>query len=164
MSYARFAAMITVSTVVMFGLMYVNTWSLDHLFFSQTRGWMALLMGAAMAVIMLAFMWSMYRNLKAKIAIMIAGALVLAMSLWLIRSQETVSDIAYMKAMIPHHSIAVMTSDRARIHDPRVRRLADGIIEAQMREIGQMKALINDLHSNPSPAGSPDLPPKRVGQ
>lgn len=164
MSYARFAAMITVSTVVMFGLMYVNTWSLDHLFFSQTRGWMALLMGAAMAVIMLAFMWSMYRNLKAKIAIMIAGALVLAMSLWLIRSQETVSDIAYMKAMIPHHSIAVMTSDRARIRDPRVRRLADGIIEAQMREIGQMKALINDLQGNPSPAGSPDLPPKRVGQ
>lgn len=50
-----------------------------------------------------------------------------------------------MKAMIPHHSIAILTSERAEISDPRVRQLADEIIEAQQREIAEMEALIADL-------------------
>lgn len=163
MSYARFAAMIVTSTLVMFGLMYLNTWAFDHVFYSQTRTWMALLMGAAMAMIMLGFMWSMYGNRKANIAIMAASVAVLAISLWLVRSQETVSDVSYMKAMIPHHSIAVMTSERAHIRDQRVRKLADGILEAQVREIAEMKALIADLQRNPT-SGDKDLPPQPVGQ
>lgn len=164
MSYARFAAMIVTSTVVMFGLMYLNTWAADHVFYSQTRTWMTLLMGAVMAIIMLGFMWDMYRNKTANIAILLGSVFVFAVSLWLVRSQETVSDVAYMKAMIPHHSIAVMTSDRAHIRDPRVRRLADGILEAQVREIGEMKSLIADLEKHPPPAGATNLPPKEVGQ
>ena len=149
MSYARFAAMIAVSTIVMYGLMYLNTWALDHVFFSQTRAWMALLMGAVMAVIMLGFMWSMYKDSRANAAIVLAAAVAFAGSLWLVRSQETVGDVSYMEAMIPHHSIAVMTSERAHIKDPRVRKLADGIIEAQVREIGEMKQLIAELESKP---------------
>ncbi len=141
----------------MFGLMYLNTWALDHVFYSQTRTWMALLMGAIMAVIMLGFMWSMYENKRLNVAILLVA------SLYLIRSQETVSDVAYMKAMIPHHSIAIMTSDRAHIRDPRVRKLADGIIEAQVREIGEMQDLIVALEKNP-PTNSSDLPPKQAGQ
>jgi len=121
-------------------------------------------MSAVMAIIMLAFMWSMYRNAKANVAIMIASAAVFAGSLWLVRSQQTVSDVAYMKAMIPHHSIAVMTSDRARIRDPRVRKLADGILEAQVREIAEMKALIEGLTRNPPSSGAPVLTPRQVGQ
>lgn len=160
MSYARFAAMIVVSTVVMYGLMYLNTWALDHVFFSQTRMWMALVMGAVMAVIMLGFMWGMYRNASANAAIALAAIAVFAVSLWLVRSQETVADVAYMEAMIPHHSIAVMTSERAHIRDPRVRKLADGIIEAQVREIGEMKQLIADLRAHPEPANVKDLPPR----
>jgi len=54
-----------------------------------------------------------------------------------------------MKAMIPHHSIAILTSSHARIDDPRVRELADEIIEAQVREIDEMKALIADLEASP---------------
>jgi hypothetical protein len=164
MSYARFAAMIVTSTILMFGLMYLNTWALDHVFYSQTRTWMALLMGAVMAMIMLAFMWSMYDNKTANIAIMLGSAAVFVISLWLVRSQQTVTDISYMKAMIPHHSIAVMTSDRANIRDPRVRKLADDILEAQVREIGEMKSLIEDLQKNPTPDAAADLPPKQVGQ
>lgn len=164
MTYLRFFAMIAVSTVVMFGLMYLNTWAVDHIFFSQTRMWMALLMGAVMAIIMIGFMWSMYANKNANGAILMGSVVVFAVSLWLIRSQETVSDLAYMKAMIPHHSIAVMTSDRAHLRDPRVRKLADGILEAQVREIGEMKSLIADLQKNPTPSGAPDLQPKQVGQ
>ncbi|MCF8470409.1 MAG: DUF305 domain-containing protein [Parvibaculum sp.] len=145
MSYARFGAMIATSAVVMFGLMYLNTYALDHVWFSQTRAWMALVMGAAMAVVMLGFMWNMYDSRKANIAIVLGAAIVFAGSLWLVRSQETVDDVSYMKAMIPHHSIAIMTSRRAHISDPRVRELADGIIEAQVREIAEMKRLIADL-------------------
>ena len=160
MSYLRFAAMIAVSTVVMFGLMYLNTWALDHVFYSQTRTFMAILMGAAMALIMLGFMWGMYSNRAANVAICLAAAIVFAASLWLVRSQETVGDVAYMKAMIPHHSIAVMTSTRAHIRDPRVRKLADDIIESQMREIGEMKQLIAELNATPTPEGAKDLPPR----
>jgi hypothetical protein len=160
MSYGRFAMMIIVSTAVMFGLMYLNTFALDHVFYSQTRTWMALLMGAVMAIIMLGFMWSMYRDRRLNIAILVASVAVAAVSLWLVRSQATVGDVAYMKAMIPHHSIAVLTSERAHIRDPRVRKLADGIIEAQVREIGEMKQLIADLGAKPVPADAPDLPPR----
>ncbi len=161
MSYARFAAMIAVSTAVMFGLMYLNTYAWAHLAFSQTRTWMALVMGASMAVVMLGFMWSMYENRKANLAILAAAAGVFAGALWLVRSQETVDDAAYMKAMIPHHSIAIMTSERAHIRDPRVRLLADRIIEAQVREIDEMKTLIADLERAPTAEDAPDLPSYR---
>ncbi len=147
MSYARFAAMIITSTIVMFGLMYLNTYALDHVTFSETRTDMALLMGAVMAIIMLAFMLSMYQNKAANIAIFVGALVVSAGSLFLVRSQVTVQDVSYMRAMIPHHSIAIMTSRRAELSDPRVRELADGIIEAQVREIAEMKALIAELEA-----------------
>lgn len=159
MSYVRFGAMIATSTIVMFGLMYLNTYALDHVFFSQTRAWMALLMGAAMAIVMLGFMMGMYKNRLVNSAIVAGSIAAFALSLVLVRSQETVRDVSYMKAMIPHHSIAIMTSERAHIRDPRVRKLADDIIEAQVREIAEMKRLIADLEKNPVPAGAPDLQP-----
>ena len=143
MSYWRFAAMIATSTVVMFGLMYINTYALDHVFWSETRAWMALLMGATMAVIMLSFMLAMYSKRALNIGIFIGAAVVFALSLWLVRSQATITGSEYMRAMIPHHSIAVMTSERAQITDPRVRKLADEIIAAQRREIAEMKYLIS---------------------
>ncbi|HAW61517.1 MAG TPA: DUF305 domain-containing protein [Pseudomonas sp.] len=145
MSYWRFAAMIATSTFVMFGLMYLNTYAFEHVFWSETRAWMALLMGAVMAVIMLSFMLSMYQKKRINIAIYIGSVVVFALTLWLVRSQATVGDAEYMKAMIPHHSIAIMTSERAQITDPRVRKLADEIIAAQRREISEMKYLINEL-------------------
>jgi len=143
--YARFAMMILTSTVVMFGLMYLNTYEVDHVFFSETRAYMALLMGATMAFIMLAFMLGMYTNRSANIAIFLGSVAVFLLSLWLVRSQATVDEVSYMKAMIPHHSIAILTSSRAHISDPRVRKLADGIIETQRREIAEMKGLVKEL-------------------
>lgn len=147
MSYWRFAAMIATSTVVMYGIMYLNTYAFEHVQWSQTRAWMALLMGAVMAVVMLGFMLNMYKKKALNIAIFVGSALVFALALWLVRSQATVGDSDYMKAMIPHHSIAIMTSERAQITDPRVRKLADDIIAAQRREIAEMKSLINELES-----------------
>lgn len=159
MGYGRFAAMIATSTLVMFGLMYLNTYAFDHIFFSQTRMWMSLVMGAAMAFVMLAFMLGMYRNRGVNLAIFAGSILVFGISLWLVRSQETVGDVSYMKAMIPHHSIAILTSERAHIRAPRVRKLADGIIEAQRREIAEMKQLVADLEANSTPDDPPDIPP-----
>lgn len=147
MAYGRFAAMIATSTVVMFILMYLNTYAFEHVFWSETRMWMALLMGASMAVIMLSYMIGMYANRMVNLGIFAGSLLVLALSLWLVRSQATINDSDYMRAMIPHHSIAIMTSERARIVDPRVRKLADEIIEAQRREIAEMRYLINDLEA-----------------
>lgn len=155
--YRRFILMISASTVLMYGLMYLNTYQIDHVFFSQTRMWMALLMGGAMGAVMLAFMWSMYKDRRANLAILAGCAIAFLLGLFLMRSQTTVSDTAYMRAMIPHHSIAIMTSERAHIRDPRVRLLADRIIEAQVREIDEMKALIGDLERNPPPTDAPDL-------
>lgn len=145
MSYWRFAAMIATSTVVMFGLMYVHTYTWDDVRFSETRALMALLMGAVMAIVMLAFMLGMYRKRKVNLAIFVTAAVVLVVTAWLVRSQATVSGLDYMQAMIPHHSIAILTSERARIEDPRVRKLADEIIEAQRKEIAEMKYLIRAL-------------------
>ena len=148
MKYGRFFAMIGTSTLVMFGLMYANTFAMDHVFFSETRVWMAFVMGACMTAIMLGFMLGMYRDAKKNLAIFVGSAAVFAVALWLVRSQQTIDDVDYMKAMIPHHSIAIMTSERAHIRDPRTRELAKRIATAQRREIAEMRYLIADIERN----------------
>ena len=165
MPYWRFAAMIATSTVVMFVLMYLNTYALDHVYWSETRTWMAVLMGASMAVIMLGYMLGMYKNKKVNAAIFAGSIAVFTLSLWLVRSQSTVSGVDYMRAMIPHHSIAVLTSERSQIVDPRVRKLADEIIAAQRREIAEMKYLIRAVSREGAKAQAaigPDAPPEVV--
>ena len=107
MAYSRFFLMIAVSTVLMFGLMYLNTYLISHIFWSETRAYMAIVMGAVMAFVMLAFMLGMYKNRTLNIAIFAGSIIVFAGALWLVRSQVTVQDRAYMRAMIPHHSIAI---------------------------------------------------------
>lgn len=143
--YSRFFLMIAVSTVFMYIMMYLNTYEFSHVYFSRTRFFMALMMGAGMAFVMLGFMWRMYKNKRVNVAILITSVVVFFSSLYMVRSQSTVDDVSWMKAMIPHHSIAILTSERANISDPRVRALADQIIEAQEREIQEMKNLIKEL-------------------
>jgi len=147
-SYWRFMAMVATSTAIMFGLMYLNTFELDHVFWSETRFWMMFVMGGMIMIVMLLFMWGMYRDTKKNVIILAVGAVVFAGALWLVRSQATVDDEDYMSAMIPHHSIAIMTSARANISDPRVRKLADSIIAAQVKEIAEMKLLLEDIEAN----------------
>ena len=148
MSYTRFFAMIVTSTVVMFGLMYLNTYLITHVFFSETRAYMAVLMGAVMAIIMLAFMLGMYTNKNLNIAIFAGSIIVFGAMFWLVRSQTTIGDVSYMRAMIPHHSIAIMTSSRANIEDERTRKLADEIIYAQDKEIAEMRYMIAQIETD----------------
>lgn len=143
--YVRFGVMILVSTVVMFGMMYLNVFHWDHIFYSQTRLFMALMMGAVMAMIMLLFMWKMYENKKWNLAILAVSVLVFCGSLFMVRSQTAVDDVKWMKAMIPHHSIAILTSTNAAIKDPEVKELADDIIQTQKEEIEKMKEMIERL-------------------
>ena len=143
--YLKFTLMIATSTVVMFIMMYLNTYQWDHVYFSETRAYMAFYMGAVMAIIMLAFMGNMYKKTKINLMIYGISVILFAVGLWGVRSQATVNQVDWMQAMIPHHSIAILTSTRADIEDPRVRKLADGIIETQKKEIGEMQALIEDL-------------------
>ncbi|HEY0926344.1 DUF305 domain-containing protein [Brevundimonas sp.] len=157
--WGRFAAMIATSTVVMFFLMYQLVYSLDHALFSLNRLMASLIMGCVMAVIMLGFMWSMYEGKRMKVAIVAAAAILGALLLYMNRAQTLVNDTSFMRAMIPHHSIAINNASKARISDPRVRELADEIIASQVREIEEMKRLIADIERNGERADRP-LPPR----
>ncbi|MFC4404104.1 DUF305 domain-containing protein [Gracilibacillus xinjiangensis] len=143
--YLKFTGMVLTSTIIMFLFKYLSTFQFNHVFFSETRAYMATMMGATMAVIMLIFMRNMLKNRKLNIGILVSSLVVFFLSLFLLRSQTLVDDTDYMEAMIPHHSIAILTSERAVIKDPRVRELADEIIKAQRKEIDEMKKLIEDL-------------------
>lgn len=141
--------MIATSMIAMFFLMYLNSYQIvDHFWFSEMRMYMTLTMGGAMIVIMLGYMLGMYGNSKANLAIFAGGILLVAVSVGMVRSQITVTDVDYMEGMIPHHSIAILTSERAGIDDVRVRQLADRIFETQRREIKEMEWLISDIREN----------------
>ena len=146
--YLKFITMILTSTALMYGATYLNSYSADHIFWSETRFYISLLMGSIMAVIMLGFMRHMYQDKTKNLGIVTGSVLIFAGALYLVRSQSTVNDVSYMRAMIPHHSIAILTSERAQIKDPRVRKLADEIIAAQKKEITEMKILIDNLEKN----------------
>jgi len=133
--YGKFGIMIAVSTFIMYWLMYLNVFQFNHIFFSQTRLYMALIMGSVMAFVMLLFMWGMYKNKTVNFIILGVSALVFSASLWLVRSQTTVADVSWMKTMLPHHSLAILTSERAEIEDPRVKELSEEIIKSQRLEI-----------------------------
>lgn len=148
-SYARFFAMIATSTTAMFFLMYLHSRQIiDHFWFSETRLFMTGIMAGSMMAIMLAFMLHMYPDRRKNALIFVAAAVLMLGSIALVRSQVTVDGIDYMEGMIPHHSIAILTSERAGIEDARVRKLADEIIEAQRREIREMEWLIRDIREN----------------
>lgn len=148
-SYSRFLAMIAAAMVAMFLFMYSHSYQiLDHAWFSETRLFMTIIMAGSMMIIMLAFMLHMYKNRAANAGIFIGGALLIICGIWLVRSQITVTDTDYMEGMIPHHSIAILTSERAQIQDPRVQKLAKEIIDAQRREIKEMEWLIHDIREN----------------
>ena len=161
MSWWRFAAMIATSTFIMFFLMYQLVYEADHLMFSINRLVASLVMGSVMTIVMLGFMWSMYQGMATKIAVL-GVALVAAVALLAInRSQALIADVTFMKSMIPHHSIAINNARRAAISDPRVRELADEIISSQVREIAEMKLLIDEIESS-GERGSAALPAREA--
>src|SRR5690554_2281128 len=148
-NYTKFILMLAASFIAMYVTMYLNTYEIDHVYFSLTRFYMTCLGISAMALIMWFFMRKMYKNKKKNIAILLGSTILFVGALGLVRAQSPiVGDVLWMKAMIPHPSIAILTSKRADIKDPEVRKLADDIIEAQEKEIAEMKLMIKRLESN----------------
>ena len=146
--YLRFAAMIITGMFVMYWTMFVGSYAWSHVHFSQSRVYMALVMGGAMTLVMLGWMLNMYKNTKANIGIVVVGLLLLGLGTTLDRTQATVGDVEFMKAMIPHHSLAITRSERFNVDDVRVCELAVAISEAQRREIDEMEWLIEDIREN----------------
>jgi uncharacterized protein (DUF305 family) len=146
--YLRFGAMILTAMVVMYALMYMSAWEWGHVRWSESRLFMTLAMGGTMGLVMLGWMLNMYRNSKLNLTIVAASLLLLVVALFLDRSQITVQDTSFMSGMIPHHSIAILRSERAEMVDLRVCELAVEISEAQRREILEMEWLIDDIRRN----------------
>ena len=142
MGYRKFAITMGISFIVMYFIMFINIVDINHFYISLNRIYMALLMVSPMAIIMLLMMGKMYPNKKMNKAIIIGSIVVFGVVLTALRTQTPVGDEQYMKAMIPHHSSAIMTSQNANIKDPEVRKLADDIIKTQKKEIAEMKAIL----------------------
>lgn len=157
MSWGRFAGMIATSIPIMFVLMYQLVYSMDHVHFSVNRLVSSLVMACVMSILMLAFMWSMYEGKTTKTAVLVVAAVLGTILLVVNRSQSLIDDTRFMKSMIPHHSIAINNARKASISDPRVRELADKIIESQLREIREMELLLSDIETR-GERGSNDLP------
>lgn len=143
--YTKFLLMLICSAISMYITMYFNTYQLDHVFFSWTRMYMTLIGIGGMSIIMFLFMQHMYKNKSKNIIIVLGSLFLMAVSTFMVRNQIPVNDVKWMKAMIPHHSIAILTSNNADLKDPEVKKLAEEIIKAQEKEIKQMKAMIKRL-------------------
>ena len=161
MGSGRFVAMIATSTVIMFVLMYQLDYTSEHVMFSLNRFIASLVMGCVMTAVMLGFMWSMYEGQTTKVMVLVAAVVAGIALLAVNRTQALVGDVTFMRAMIPHHSIAINKARRAAISDPRVRELADEIISSQVREIAEMKLLIDEIESS-GERGSAALPAREA--
>lgn len=145
MSYKTFGITMLISFIVMYFIMFLNVDRAEHYHTSLTRIYMAVMMVSIMAVVMMLMMGNMYPDKKANTIIMITGAVVFVLVLIGLRTQTPIGDVQYMKAMIPHHSSAILVSKNANIKDPEVKKLSEDIIKAQEKEIAEMEALIKKL-------------------
>ena len=146
-NYTKFLLMLICSAISMYITMYFNTYEFNHVYFSWTRMYMTFIGIGGMAIIMLLFMLDMYPNRMKNTSIILGSIFLMTISTYLVRQQLPINDIKWMKAMIPHHSIAILTSNRANIQDPEVKQLAEQIIKAQEKEIAEMKEMIKRLEN-----------------
>lgn len=146
-SYKTFGLMLNLSFFIMYGVMFLNVDDISHVYLSITRTYMTLIMIAPMAVHMLSLMPMKYKNKKLNGIIYISAVAIFVIGLWMLRRQAAVTDAQYIRAMIPHHSSAIMTSSHADLKDPELKNLATSIISSQEQEIRQMKAILERLHA-----------------
>lgn len=160
--YTKFALMLSASFAVMYVVMYLHTYTWEHVYLSEMRFYMTTLMILSMIPVMMGFMWGMYERKRTNYAWLAFAAIGFATVLYLERSQVFVQDESWMSSMIPHHSIAVLTSERADVDDVRVRALAKKIIGAQRREISEMQWLLDDIEANGKVTSEDELPGREV--
>jgi hypothetical protein len=144
-SYRPFYIMLGLSLIIMYSVMFLNVYSWDHVYLSINRLYLSILMVAPMAFLMPILMPKMLKDKKKNAVIMTASTVVFVIVLILLRTQTFIGDVQYMKAMIPHHSSAILTSNQADITDAEVKNLSVQIIETQEEEIAEMKEYLDRL-------------------
>jgi uncharacterized protein (DUF305 family) len=122
--------------------------SIDHFYLNLSNFWMALLMVSAMAIVMIIGMWSMFKNKKANIALLVGFAALFAGVFALGRTETFVGNEQFLKSMIPHHSRAILVCQESDITDPEIIELCDSIVKSQQAEIIQMKSILDRYGSN----------------
>lgn len=140
--YAMFGLELVVDFVIMFFVMYTMINTVDELYLNINNLYMTLMMVAAMAVVMLVTMRSMFSNPVVNRVLLIASVAVFAVSYAGMRTQAGVGDVQFLRSMIPHHSGAILMCEQASLSDPRVKALCAQIIPAQREEIAEMKAIL----------------------
>ncbi len=138
--YRSFFIQLGISAIAMFLAMYAMIASLAHFSFNLNNLYMTLVMVAPMAVIMLLFMAGMYKDKRMNAIILVVSAVVFVGALLGIRTQTPIGDIELVRAMIPHHSGAILMCEQAKLADPEIDKLCEGIIASQEQGIAQMQA------------------------
>jgi uncharacterized protein (DUF305 family) len=144
-AYGLFGLNLMLSLLIMYLAMFAMIWSRGEFIQNINFLYMALVMWAPMAAVMLLTMRPMYRNVRLNIILHAVFALVFVLSLAGIRAQALVGDEQFVRSMIPHHSGAVLMCQRAKITDPEIEQLCGNIIRSQTEEIAQMKAILKRL-------------------
>lgn len=142
-TYGIFFLNLAASAVVMYFVMYTMINSIDELYNNINNVYMTMMMVASMAILMLWMMKSMFPDRKINLLLYIGFAVLFAVGFGGMRTQALVGDRQFLRAMIPHHSGAVLMCQRSKVHDPEILSLCTGIVASQKQEIGQMKAILS---------------------
>lgn len=143
--YKKFLIMLGLSFIIMYSVMFMNAADASHIYININRFYMAVLMVSPMAIIMMAFMSSMYKNKKLNRIIMGVSTLTFFAAFFLLRSQTVVGDKQFIRSMIPHHSSAILVSEESQINDPQLKKLSQEIIRTQKEEIAEMENILERL-------------------
>jgi len=125
--------------------MFLNVDEANHIYLGTTRTYMASLMVSSMAIVMMLMMGKMYPNKRLNTGIILGGVVLFGLVPAGLRTQTPIGDVQYMKAMIPHHSSAILVSKNANLKHPEVIKLSEGIIALQKKEIADMKAVLTRM-------------------
>ena len=137
--YGRLLMMVVLSFIAMYVLMYAMVNVTANVYMSFNQVYMALLMTAAMVIIELAVMKSMYES-RSRNAVILLGAVAALLGSWVfIRRQVAISDSQFLRSMIPHHAGAILMCEQASIRAADIRDLCAGIVTSQQAEIAEMK-------------------------
>jgi hypothetical protein len=142
--YGRLAIALAASYVVMFVAGYARSDTLGHALFNLNRLYMTGLMVAPMLLVMLVTMGSMFKNRRLNLVLVVAGVVLTGAFLAAVRTQAGVGDQQFLRSMIPHHSAAILVCQEASLTDPRIEQLCREIIDAQRREIREMRVLLDE--------------------
>ena len=75
-------------------------------------------------------------------AVAIGFVALFAVGIWLGRTEAFVGNEQFLRAMIPHHSRAILVCNQAQITDPDIAQLCDQIVSSQQEEIDLMEQML----------------------